>query len=726
MGQPPLLSVLLSSLQRRWPVGAVTLASTLGAALLYLLLVPPRYTSSVRLMVDERNTSISALGQALSELSSNTPIGVNPLATQSELITSQEVLGEALETVSFAQDGAGRTLPTLNALKQDIEVKILPATNILEITYDHTDAAFTVQLLEALAQSVVKENTASIRLEASSVRYFLETKIPQQEVRLAQAEELERQFREENGIVSIETQTQSLLDALGNLQNEELSLRVELQDVREKQRLLTGVTGADSLDQAYITLQMGQSATLQDLDQRLNALEADIAEARSRLGDQHPDLLALYDQRTELQGRYTDNLDQLGGAPAGVAMAQSGVGQELLNQYILGQIQQAALVERLGVVQREKDRFSRVVLELPQKQQALAALVRRRTEAESTLQLLQDKLEEARIAEAQLVSNIRTLGAPVMPQEPSSPNPKVTLVLGMVVGLLLAGGAIAALEILDDTLHSADSIAALLDLPVLGDLPPLPPPVLSARRLRDFLDDDALVEPYRRLLNNLGQYCRQSRLDGARTGHAVVFSSVQAGDGKSATAIYLAVVAALLSRQALILDADLRQPSPTHFFGAAEEAGFADVIDQAVPAAAVVQPTGLESLFLLPCGQAKDRPATIVESPAVAELLESLRDRYDWTFIDTPILATSVDAVALRQAAEGLVLVVRPGHTRRRDLVQAAAEVRRSGATILGVVLNQTALQEELFLDFLQQTPNLATGFTLRPLGQAGQLRSLR
>ncbi|WP_017296493.1 GumC family protein [Nodosilinea nodulosa] len=724
MGQPPLLHVLLSSLRRHWPVGAATLASTLGASLLYLLLVPPEYASSVRLMVDQKNTSISALGQALSELNSNTPIGVNPLATQAELIMSREVLGPALDSVSHSDGPNPEEVPTIEELQHNLNVKILPATNILEISYRHTDPEFSAQLLRAIAQSSVEENITAIRLEASSVRYFLETKIPQQETLLAQAEEAERQFQEQNGLVDIEAQTKNLIDTLSNLQNEEFSLQADLQDNQEQQRLLQNVTGADTLTQAYQALQTGQSETLQDLTKRLTEVEAEIAAARSRLGDQHPDLLALYDQRDDLQALYAENLQQLGGVPGAPEEAKSQVSQELLNQYLLGRIQQSALVERLGLVQQEKDRLSQVVRVLPEKQQNLAALVRRRTDAEETLRRLQDKLEEARIAEAQLVSNVRIVGSPVPPKDPVSPNAKVVLVLGTVAGLLLASGAIAGLELLDDTVHSPAEVEALLDLPVLGQLPPLPVGLLSPYHLRDFLDEDVFVEPYRRLLNLISQQCSQRRLDGA--GRTVVFTSMSPGEGKSATAIYLGAIAAMLSRRSVILDADLRQPSPTRFFGAATRPGFGDLVTQSHDLETAIQPTLLEHLFLLPCGRVKGHPATLSESPRTEDLLETLRDRYAWTFVDTPVVSLSADAVSLSRYADGLVLVVRPGYTRRRELQQAVADLRNSGTSILGVVFNQTYLPEELFSGYPTQAQASVQGFPVESVGYASHLRSTR
>ncbi|MEB3269009.1 MAG: hypothetical protein VKJ09_10760, partial [Leptolyngbya sp.] len=693
--KPPLLTdILLSALRRHGGVGAIAaVATALGVAACSWLLLPTRYESSVRLMVEENSVSVSDLGQALAELGGDGASGVNPLATQSELITSREVIGAALERLSTTPQG--QSLPSVSAVQGELSVRVLPATNILEIRYGHEDPAFATQLLGEIAQSSIAANTATIRLEASSVRSFLETRIPLEEAALERAAAAERRFREQSGIVALETQTQNLMDSLSQLEADALTLQAELENSREQQRLLAQVTGMTSLAQAYGALQVGQSERLQDLAQRLTAVEAAIAAARSRLGDQHPDLLALYDERTDLQALYTQQLQQLGGSPDTTSDTTSAASQDLITQYILGQIQQSALEQRLTVVQQEGSRLRQVVTTLPQQQQTLAALERRRADAEAALQRLQDQVQEARIAEAQLVSNLRLIGAPIQPDQPVSPDGAAIGLLGAVAGLLVGGGAIALLEILDDRLHDEAAIEQWLQLPVLGTLPPLPSTLASPHRLEAFLDDAARVEPYRRLLNVLGQQCRQRRLDGSGQGCGVVITSVQPEAGKSATAIYLAAVAAMLSRRSLVVDADLWQAAPTQFFGAGERPGFAQVVRQTLPEATAILATGLANLGLMPCGQAPSRPAILAELPATETLLERLKADHDWVFLDTTVLSHSADALALSRYAEGMVLVVRPGYTRRRDLAPAIAELRRHGTPVLGVICNHTPLVEE-------------------------------
>ncbi len=122
-----------------WPALA-TFASVIGASFAYLLTASPVYETNARLILDERRVSVSELGRTLSEVPNSVPGGPSPIATQAELVKSQQVLRRAIDQV-FGQ-GNGESLkaaPTVEKLSRDLRVKIIPATNILELTYKNQD-----------------------------------------------------------------------------------------------------------------------------------------------------------------------------------------------------------------------------------------------------------------------------------------------------------------------------------------------------------------------------------------------------------------------------------------------------------------------------------------------------------------------------------------------------------------------------------------------------------
>lgn len=703
---------LIQSLKRHRWVALSTLASAIGASGLYLQLAAPQYETSLRVIVDKNSISVSDLGQTLTDLYNNSATGVNPLATQVELIKSEQVLGQALDQVR-ATYATSDEMPTVDELRKNLAIQIVPATNILEISYLHPDPKLAAQILNSIAESAVEESARSIRLEASSVRQFLETKIPQQQVRLSRAEVAEQKYREANGIVSLEAQAQSLVDSLSGLRNDERSLMSQLQEATERSRLLYQLTGVDTLRQAYGVVRVGQDENLNQLRQNLIDIEAQLAAARSRLGDRHPDLLALLEQRQSLRTLYAEALQRLtGNANPTQADASNELSQTLIAQYITGEIERQALQQRLGVIQSNQAVLNQQAAQLPRQQQALATLTRQREEAETTLKLLQGKLEEARIAEAQLVSNVQIVGLADTPEEPASPSTPAVLILGTVAGFLLSLGSVFLLEMLDRTVHSAAELEAALGLPVLGTLPKLPPQLLHVDRIETFLDDATRIEPYRVLLRTLEAQClsqpvsqpgsqpvdqnTEMAANAPRQTRTIVVSSALLGEGKSAVAIYLSAVAAMLSRHVLMIDTDLRQPTQSRFFGLPPQPGLTEVIHGEATLHQAVQSSGIERLSLLSQGRYLSRPSTLSEAPAMQKLLTQATAEYDWIVVDTPASTSSADAAALSQHADGLVLVVRPNFAPLETLRQAVDALRKSGTPILGVILNETTIPEEM------------------------------
>ena len=132
----------------------------------------------------------------------------------------------------------------------------------------------------------------------------------------------------------------------------------------------------------------------------------------------------------------------------------------------------------------------------------MTAVTRQREESTASLKILQVKLEEARVAEAQLISNIRILDRATEPKLPSSPKVPLILAVATVAGLLLSVAMVLIRELLDNTLRHSSEISQFTDLPVLGKIPKLSHRP-SFARLEQFLDTPHLVEPYRMLLKSI-------------------------------------------------------------------------------------------------------------------------------------------------------------------------------------------------------------------------------
>jgi capsular exopolysaccharide synthesis family protein len=671
------ISTLLAVLKRRSLPAIVTFAAVMAGAVAYLKTTPQMYETSARLMLDDKRVSVSELGQNLSQQGQGTPGGANPLATQAELIKSQKVLERAQKKL-VSSDTHNLKIADIS---KGLKVKIVPATNILELSYQGQNPDLAARILNVVSTAMVEESADAIRREAASVRKFLEKEVPQRRQRLKLAEAAENTYRQQSGVISFADQSKSLIDGLAKLEDQERDLLTQLQEVRSRQASLQQITAANPKT-AYAAVRGGQDEQLKSLRAKLAELEAQVVETRLRFTDNHPSLVSLIERRDALRALYNQELARVGNnqalPPKDVASDQ--LSQELTSKLVANQVDSQALEKKLQAVQVERGNLQTRLTQLPMKQQPLTALTRQREEAGESLKLLQSKLEEARIAEAQLVSNVRIIERAAVSTSPTSPKLAATLAIAGVFGLILATGMVLLLEVMDNTLRDTSEVAELLEIPVLGVLPKLPAKTISLHLPERFLDDTSLVEPYRMLLKTL------------ELGHSglrvIAVSSTLSGEGKSVVVAHLAAVSAMLSRRTLVIDADLHRPVQHKLFNLPAFPGITHVIEGETSLLQAVQTTHIDNLSVLTCGEMLQRPAAVLESAAMQNLLAEAASQYDVVIIDTPPLSNSVDAVTLGRSSDGLMLIARPDFTPKELLLQTVSETSRTRTPILGIIAN--------------------------------------
>jgi polysaccharide biosynthesis transport protein len=678
MNEMPLLPIVIK--RNLWNALAA-FASAIGASLVYLVVTQPLYQASSRLMLDERRTSVSELGRNLA--AAPVPGNANPIATQAELVTSKQLLVRSLSLIQNI-DRVQKPLPTADEVKGQLQVKILPATNILEVIYQHPDPRVAAEVVNAIARATVQESGESIRREAFSVRQFIESQIPQQEGKLQRAEAEESKFKASRGVISIDTQSNSIVASLTAIEDQERTLVAQLQESQLKNKRLQRVTGVDGVESAYISSRVGQDEELKDLRRRLSEMDAQVADKRSRLADQNPEMLDLVQKRDETRALYVQKLARVNPRNQAISgtMASDDLSRNLMATYIAGEVDRSAMSEKLKALENQRKSLQASIAQLPTVQRILNTLVRRRETEAETLKLLKNNLEQARIAEAQLVSNVRIIGLATPPPSPNSPKARSILLLGAAFGFVSAIFVVLLGEMLRNNVGSAREAETQLKLPLLSTLPRLSSE-LDQEFLESFLDNSIAIEPYRKLLKTL-ESSSDNKLQ------AILLSSIVEEEGKSNVAARLASVAAMLSRRTLLIDADLSRPLQQSFFNLPAIPGLIDVVSGNVPLLSAVKSTRITNLDVLTTGQWPKRPAQVLEATAMQTLLTEAKNLYDLVIIDSSAVSLYSDAMALSQQTNGLVLVVRPEITPKAIALQTIAELNGCGTKILGMVINET------------------------------------
>jgi capsular exopolysaccharide synthesis family protein len=661
-------------------------------------------------MLDNNQASVSELGRNLSAQSNIA--GSNPIAIQAELARSQSVLESAITQLSSeTKKSPNLAKLTPNQLKTKLKTTIIPATNLLELSYRHKNPVLSAKILNAVTNAMMVENGAAIRSEASSTRKFLEAEVPKKRAELVQAEAALSDYKRSQKLVSLadvngqdNTQTRNLITSLTTLEDEERKLSAGLEESKQRNQSLKQVTDNTSLKETYAAVRSGQAQELKNLRDRLVNLESEIAVARSRLTDTNPVVLNLLENREAIRSLYKEK----SGVEPNIKLsanssksASDQFSQDLASKVILGQIEISSIEKKLGAIRAQKAKLQASLDQLPIKEQALAGIMRQRQEAAVSLEFLQRKLEEARIAEAQQVRNLRVIDSAEPPAAASWPKVPIVMSIAGASGLILSVGMVLLLELLNDRLSNATEAEALVNLSVLGVLPILPPSFQG--RPEAFLTDITTLESYRTLLTAL-------KFRSPNDLKTLVVSSTLAEEGKSTLVSHLAAISATLAKKTLIIDADLRRPKQHKLFNLQAQPGLTNVIKGEIALAEAVQHTKIDNLSVLTCGESQLHPSQFFESPRMHTLLAEAAKEYDFVILDTPPVTSCVDAVTLSRDSDGLLMVARPNFTQKDVFVRAVSELNKNRINILGVAINGTDTRTERFYHYGMYEYKAVTG----------------
>ena len=279
------------------------------------------------------------------------------------------------------------------------------------------------------------------------------------------------------------------------------------------------------------------------------------------------------------------------------------------------------------------------------------------------------------------ISTVREAQAP---ESPVTPRTTLNVALGLALGLLIGVGIAVLRATLDTRVRSDEDVRALTDAPLLGTIA-FDEEAVSQPLIVQGSPHSRRAESFRRLRTNL-QFLE---FDDDR--RRVLVTSSLPGEGKSTTAINLAITLAHAGTRVVLVDGDLRRPSVSRYLGLEGSVGLTTVLIGRVPLEAAVQPWGDTNLFVLPSGEIPPNPSELLGSAQMERLVARLDEQYEVAVIDSAPLLPVTDSAVLARLTGGTILVVRAGEIHNAQVQQALRVLSTGGAALHGVVLNGVA-----------------------------------
>ncbi len=302
--------------------------------------------------------------------------------------------------------------------------------------------------------------------------------------------------------------------------------------------------------------------------------------------------------------------------------------------------------------------------------------------------VLKGQLAQLQVAGSVASTGLEFVTPALAPTSPSSPKPVQDALVGLLAGLALGIGAAFLRDNLDDTLTTSESLEQVNGAPVLATVPM----VASWKKIENPVmvaisePTSPAAEAYRSLRTSL-QFSRQ---DGAL--RTLLVTSSHAREGKTATVANLGAVFAQAGERVVLVSCDLRRPRLSQSSAPANAPELSSVLTGQLSLDEALSPVAdVEGLWSLSTRAVVPNPTELLGSRRARELFSGLAERFDLVLIDSPPVLPVADAMILTTYADGVLLVVASGQTRRAELQRTTEKLAQSNAPVVGMVLNKVA-----------------------------------
>jgi capsular exopolysaccharide synthesis family protein len=622
----------------------------------------------------------------------------------------QEITKDMLLDRRVVEAAAKKVNVSAKKLAANVQVKMPgknnDASGLIQVLYKNADRQKAEAVVEALMKEMVARsqtiNTSRLREMIAQINQRL-PKVTQ-ELRDTEAKLEAYEKREATSILA--AQSGVLPQAITNSQQQQRQLRVQLGGIEAQINSLQERLGLN-VEQAYVAQALSADPIIAQLRVQLFSLESQLKILRSDLQEEHPKIVELVKQKLVFEQQLQQRQSEVLGGNGVAAPLRSAdrirvdssldpARQQLAQSLIALQTQRDTVQQQLQGIEKTEQQLRREHATIPNKQLEQARLAQQVALKKALYDKMQSALVDAEAAVAETTGSLTIAHRPKTDDvESNTRGLPVMLAVGGFVGLLLGGGLIFLLGMLNGKFYSWEEVRAALvekEVPILGVLPQVTVFDSYGDQMPLILEANSpYLEFYERLRTNL-------RRIGDKPVKVVLLTSATGLEGKTFTAYNLAIASARSGKRTLLIEADLRSASnveslkiaasplaavePLHYYGNISEC--------------VLLVPEVENLYVVPSPGFLRQASAVLESSEMRRLFEDVRNRFDFVVVDSPALSECNDALTLEPYTDGMILVARPGYTLSSMLSEAAdqllesdeEESHKSGLQLLGAIIN--------------------------------------
>jgi polysaccharide biosynthesis transport protein len=651
--------------------------------LLVTFTATPIYEATASLIIEKENTNTLSF----QEFMAADPFSDEYYQTQNKILESRVLARKVIQRLALNKNEKFYRRPEMKASATDAEqqkdasdddlvgvflgslqIEPLRNTRIVYVKYQSTDPALATQIANGIVQTYIDYNFEN---KVDAVKYsvqWLDENMEAERKKVDAAEEALLRYKQKYDIITdftgdTETITAQKLAQLNAQVVEAEAARVEV-ETRYKQTVACAQNPAmlDSIPEVL------SNTIIQQIKTREVELSQRKSELSKKYGPNHPQIITLQSELKNLESKKEQEISRIVNA--------------LENNYKVALAKENSLKEALTSQKNES-------LNLNQKAVEYTNLYRQAQSAKEMYALLLKRFKEKSVSENLKAGNIRMVDKAELPRAPVKPQKVRNIFVAIMLGLIVSLGAAFLLEHLNNTLNSPEDIKRHLHIPFLGIVPrhaakdaASPQGVRATALEASCAPRSNISESYRAIRTNILFSMAEAEPQ------VILVSSTVAQEGKTTTAINLAIVMAQYGYKVVLIDCDFHRPQMRSLFGIKQIEGMANLLVGNKELKDALFETEIPNLQVIPSGQNPPNPSEILGSKKMQILLATLKRNFDKIIIDSPPLAGVTDSLVTAKSVDGVVLVVGAGNTARGIVGSAVESLHGIGAKVLGAVLN--------------------------------------
>jgi capsular exopolysaccharide synthesis family protein len=598
--------------------------------------------------------------------------------------------GTALDKIAPKADCRDeRTFETAAEVIQHM-VRIEPtkdSTRVVFVYATSTDPQYAALMANTFVQVYSQRNLERRLAQSEGAATWLGDEYGDLTAQLNDAEKQLIEFKKKYGVVAvpIEDQQNDIATRRRKLAEELNNVEVRLIALKSQREQFLTLNPNDPLND--ITPGVADSPVMVKLKELYVDQYAKLVELRGKYLDKHPTVLAQ-------EGRV------------------DAIKNDLINEVKLAarnaEAQYQALVKQQKDLRAALDAATHEALQLEQRAIDYNRLKRNFDRLSKLSEQVGGRERETSLAGHLKTNNVRVLDAALVPARHISPNVMAALGSSLGIAIVLAFGIALLLELLDSTIKNQDDIEKVVGVSFLGVIPQIDPepntakiPPGTPQNLQDIIQAgsrDLFVLGHPR--SSVSECCRAIRtnllfMTPDTPARSVLITSAGPQEGKTTTAVSMAITFAQSGRRVLLVDTDMRRPRLHKAFGIpASPDGVSRAIVGEINAMSVVVETGIPNLYLLPCGATPPNPAELLHADRFKQIINELLENFDRVIFDSPPVGAVTDASILARVVDGTVLVAKGSQTSKDALIRAKRLLSAAGINVLGCILNSLDIRK--------------------------------